>query len=65
MIKVSKLKLQLQVLMKQLKKFLDERSKLGAYQNRLEHTINNLNTSSENLTAAESRIRDVDYALAA
>ncbi|WP_338788290.1 flagellin [Metabacillus sp. FJAT-53654] len=42
-----------------------ERSKLGAYQNRLEHTINNLNTSSENLTAAESRIRDVDYALAA
>ncbi|MED3650575.1 flagellin [Heyndrickxia sporothermodurans] len=42
-----------------------ERSKLGAYQNRLEHTINNLTTSSENLTAAESRIRDVDYALAA
>jgi flagellin len=35
---------------------------LGAYQNRLEHTINNLNTSSENLTAAESRIRDVDMA---
>ncbi|PFP30794.1 flagellin [Bacillus sp. AFS073361] len=42
-----------------------ERSKLGANQNRLEHTINNLNTSSENLTAAESRVRDVDYALAA
>ncbi|MCA1202406.1 hypothetical protein LC052_11055 [Priestia flexa] len=42
-----------------------ERSKLGAYQNRLDHTINNLSTSSENLTAAESRIRDVDYALAA
>ncbi len=39
-----------------------ERSKLGAYQNRLEHTINNLNTSAENLTAAESRIRDVDMA---
>lgn len=39
-----------------------ERSKLGAYQNRLEHTINNLNTSSENLTASESRIRDVDMA---
>ncbi|MCJ0929759.1 flagellin Hag [Virgibacillus halodenitrificans] len=39
-----------------------ERSKLGAYQNRLDHTINNLNTSSENLTAAESRIRDVDMA---
>lgn len=42
-----------------------ERSKLGAVQNRLEHTINNLGTSSENLTAAESRIRDVDYVLAA
>jgi flagellin len=42
-----------------------QRSQLGAFQNRLEHTINNLNTSSENLTAAESRIRDVDYALAA
>jgi len=42
-----------------------QRGKFGAAQNRLEHTINNLNTSSENLTAAESRIRDVDYALAA
>jgi flagellin len=42
-----------------------ERAKLGAYQNRLEHTINNLGTAAENLTAAESRIRDVDYALAA
>ncbi|QUG40793.1 flagellin [Psychrobacillus sp. INOP01] len=39
-----------------------ERGKLGAVQNRLEHTINNLGTSSENLTAAESRIRDVDMA---
>ncbi|OAA93664.1 flagellin [Clostridium coskatii] len=39
-----------------------ERSKLGAFQNRLEHTINNLGTSSENLTSAESRIRDVDMA---
>lgn len=39
-----------------------ERSKLGSVQNRLEHTINNLGTSSENLTAAESRIRDVDMA---
>ncbi len=39
-----------------------ERSKLGATQNRLEHTINNLGTSSENLTAAESRVRDVDMA---
>ena len=39
-----------------------ERSKIGAYQNRLEHTIANLGTSSENMTAAESRIRDVDMA---
>lgn len=39
-----------------------ERAKLGAYQNRLEHTINNLTTTSENLTSAESRIRDVDMA---
>jgi flagellin len=39
-----------------------QRSSLGAYQNRLEHTINNLDTSAENLTASESRIRDVDMA---
>lgn len=39
-----------------------ERSKLGAMQNRLEHTIKNLDTSSENLQASESRIRDVDMA---
>ncbi len=39
-----------------------ERAKLGAYQNRLEHTINNLEVAAENLTAAESRIRDVDMA---
>ncbi|WP_303969754.1 flagellin [Sporosarcina ureae] len=39
-----------------------QRSELGAFQNRLEHTINNLGTSSENLTGAESRIRDVDMA---
>jgi flagellin len=39
-----------------------ERAKLGAYQNRLEHTIANLGTSAENLTASESRIRDVDMA---
>jgi flagellin len=48
-----------------IEKVSAERSKLGAFQNRLEHTINNLGTSSENLTAAESRVRDVDYALAA
>jgi flagellin len=40
----------------------DERATMGANQNRLEHTINNLGTSSENLSAAESRIRDVDMA---
>jgi len=40
----------------------EERSSLGAMQNRLNHTINNLGTSVENLTAAESRIRDVDMA---
>ena len=39
-----------------------QRAKLGAVQNRLEHTINNLGASAENLTAAESRIRDVDMA---
>ena len=39
-----------------------QRSLLSTVQNRLEHTINNLSTSSENLTAAESRIRDVDMA---
>lgn len=39
-----------------------ERAKLGAIQNRLEHCINNLSVSSENLTLAESRIRDVDMA---
>jgi len=39
-----------------------QRSSLGAYQNRLDHTVNNLTTSSENLTSAESRVRDVDMA---
>lgn len=38
------------------------RASLGAVQNRLEHTISNLGIASENLTAAESRIRDVDMA---
>ena len=38
------------------------RSRLGAYQNRLEHTVNNLDVSSENMTAAYSRIMDVDMA---
>ena len=38
------------------------RAALGALQNRLDHTINNLGVTTENLTAAESRIRDVDMA---
>jgi flagellin len=39
-----------------------QRATLGAYQNRLEHTISNLGVSQSNLTASESRIRDVDMA---
>ncbi len=38
------------------------RAQLGAAQNRLEHTVNNLDVTSENITAAESRIRDTDMA---
>lgn len=38
------------------------RSRLGAYQNRLEHTVNNLDITSENMTASYSRIMDVDMA---
>ena len=38
------------------------RAKLGAFQNRFEHTINNLNVAVENLSASESRIRDIDMA---
>ncbi|MCT4605038.1 MAG: flagellin [Marinisporobacter sp.] len=45
-----------------IRKVSTQRSELGAFQNRLEHTIKNLNTSSENLQASESRIRDVDMA---
>ena len=45
-----------------INKVSSERAKLGAIQNRLEHTINNLGTAAENLTASESRIRDVDMA---
>ncbi len=45
-----------------IKALSGERSQLGAWQNRLEHTINNLDNASENLQAAESRIRDVDMA---
>ncbi|MCF6466581.1 flagellin N-terminal helical domain-containing protein [Clostridium sp. Cult2] len=39
------------------------RSQLGAYQNRLEHTIRNVDNTAENLTAAKSRIEDADMAL--
>lgn len=45
-----------------LEKVSSQRSALGAMQNRLEHTIKNVDTASENLQASESRIRDVDMA---
>ena len=45
-----------------IEKVSKQRSALGAIQNRLEHTISNLDTASENLQTAESRIRDVDMA---
>jgi flagellin len=47
---------------KALRSVSDTRAQLGAYQNRFEHTINNLNVSVENLSASESRIRDTDMA---
>jgi flagellin len=45
-----------------INKVSSTRGDLGAAQNRLEHTINNLSVTTENMTAAESRIRDVDMA---
>ncbi|TYQ15020.1 UNVERIFIED_CONTAM: flagellin [Acetivibrio alkalicellulosi] len=45
-----------------IEKVSTQRSSLGSFQNRLEHTIKNLDTSAENLQASESRIRDVDMA---
>jgi len=45
-----------------INKVSDQRAKLGAFQNRLEHTIRNLRVAQENTQAAESRIRDVDMA---
>ena len=39
-----------------------QRASLGAFQNRLEHTINNLDVAAENMSAANSRIRDTDMA---
>lgn len=47
---------------KAIEKVSATRSTLGALQNRLEHTINNLGNAAENLTSAESRIRDTDMA---
>ena len=52
----------IEVIDKAISSVSSERAKLGSVQNRLEHTINNLSTSAENLQAAESRIRDVDMA---
>lgn len=45
-----------------IKKVSSQRSELGAIQNRLEHTISNLDTAAENTQTSESRIRDVDMA---
>ncbi|AYE33441.1 flagellin N-terminal helical domain-containing protein [Clostridium septicum] len=45
-----------------IEKVSTQRSQLGAYQNRLEHTIKNVDNAAENLQAAESRVRDVDMA---
>ena len=45
-----------------IQKVSTERAKMGAMQNRLEHTISNLDTSAENLQSAESSLRDTDMA---
>lgn len=45
-----------------IEKVSEQRGKLGAFQNRLEHTVNNLSVSEENLTASMSRIQDADMA---
>jgi len=58
----SRISAQLDTLDSALNYVSAQRSKLGATQNRLEYTINSLDVSSENLTAAESRIRDTDMA---
>ncbi len=52
----------LQAIQDAIGKVSDQRSELGALQNRLEHTVANLDTVSENTSAAESRIRDTDMA---
>ncbi|MEK4173663.1 flagellin [Lysinibacillus sp. FSL L8-0312] len=58
----SKASKAISIIDKAIKTVSTQRSALGAVQNRLEHTINNLGAASENLTAAESRIRDTDMA---
>lgn len=58
----SKATKQLSILDAAIKEVSTQRSKLGALQNRLEHTIANADNTAENLQAAESRIRDVDMA---
>jgi len=45
-----------------LRKVNTQRARMGAFQNRLEHTIANLNVASENLSASNSRIRETDVA---
>ena len=56
------------IAMSKIQKAIDsvsvQRSKLGAIQNRLEHTIANLDNAAENTQSAESRIRDTDMASA-
>ncbi|GAA0137578.1 flagellin [Paenibacillus sp. YSY-4.3] len=58
----EEVKLNLTKVQKAIDEVSEIRSGLGAVQNRLEHTVNNLGTTAENLQAAESRIRDVDMA---
>ncbi|NLJ97758.1 MAG: flagellin, partial [Tissierellia bacterium] len=48
---------------KAIERIASHRSQLGAYQNRLEHTIRNIDNTAENLTAAKSRIEDADMAI--
>ncbi len=59
---VSTAKDQISVIKDAIKKVSEQRSALGAIQNRLEHTINNLDNVVENTTSAEARIRDTDMA---
>ena len=59
---VSKANAAITTINKAINSVSTHRAKLGASQNRLEHTINNLKTTNENMTAAESRIRDTDMA---